>query len=43
MEAGLKAGYAETVLSGRWPSQDVQPEAEKTRRGMLLELPALEF
>ncbi|MCD6188487.1 MAG: metallophosphoesterase family protein [Desulfuromusa sp.] len=31
--AGLKAGYAETLLSGLWPSMDVLPAAERARRG----------
>jgi predicted phosphodiesterase len=43
MEAGLRAGYAETVLSGLWPSEDVLPEKEKTLRGLPLNPPPLFF
>lgn len=31
--AGLKCGYAESLMTGLWPSMDVLPNAEKTRRG----------
>jgi len=32
-EAGLQAGYAETLVTGLWPSMDVLPDSEKARRG----------
>lgn len=32
-EAGLKSGYAETMVTGLWPSMDVLPPSEKARRG----------
>ncbi len=35
--AGLKSGYAETVLNGLWPSEDVLPELEKKQRGKALQ------
>lgn len=32
-EAGLQPGYAEALVTGLWPSMDVLPAAEKSRRG----------
>jgi predicted phosphodiesterase len=32
-EAGLTAGYAETLVTGLWPSMDLLPAVEKARRG----------
>lgn len=32
--AGLPAGYAEALASGRWPSQGVLPEAERSATGV---------
>ena len=32
-EAGLQAGYAETLATGLWPSMDILPAAEQARRG----------
>ncbi len=36
IEVGLTSGYAETILSGLWPSEDVLPVAEKRNRGKAL-------
>ena len=41
--AGLKAGYAETLLTGLWPSMDVLPAAEKARRGEPIEMQPLVY
>ena len=35
--AGLQCGYAETIISGLWPSEDVLPAAEKQQRGVALQ------
>ncbi|MDA3904324.1 MAG: metallophosphoesterase family protein [Desulfuromusa sp.] len=32
-EAGLQSGYAKTLVTGLWPSMDVLPVAERSRRG----------
>jgi hypothetical protein len=39
--AGLKAGYAEAVLSGLWPIEEVLLSKEKSRRGKPLVLRSL--
>jgi hypothetical protein len=39
--AGLSEGYATALCSGRWPSEDVLPPAERQARGMRLTPPAL--
>jgi len=39
--AGLSEGYAETLLSGLWPSLDVLPPAEKKKQGERIQLPDL--
>lgn len=39
--AGLTAGYAETISSGLWPSEDVLPAAERSARGQALQLAPL--
>jgi len=36
--AGLKSGYAETLLNGLWPSMDVLPATEQSNRGKPIEL-----
>ena len=41
--AGLKAGYAETLLTGLWPSMDVLPAAERARRGESIEMRPLVY
>lgn len=41
--AGLKSGYAETLLTGLWPSMDVLPAAERARRGEAIEIGALVY
>ncbi len=41
--AGLKSGYAETLKSGLWPSEDVLPDTEKARRGQPLVLNPIVF
>ena len=43
LEAGLAAGYADTLISGLWPSEDVLPVVEKGNRGKALDLPLLMF
>ena len=40
-EAGLQSGYAETLVSGIWPSQDILPTKERSQKGKSLTLPAL--
>jgi hypothetical protein len=40
-EAGLQSGYAETLVSGIWPSQDILPTKERSQKGKSLMLPAL--
>ena len=32
-KAGLKSGYAETMVTGLWPSMDILPASEKAQRG----------
>jgi len=32
-EAGLAKGYADALLSGLWPSQDVLPDIEQSQQG----------
>lgn len=41
--AGLCRGYADTLLSGLWPSMDVLPEEERGRRGMTIALEEIVF
>jgi predicted phosphodiesterase len=43
LDAGLVSGYADTLLSGLWPSEDVLPAEEKMNRGKALELEPLSF
>lgn len=43
LNAGLKSGYAETFLTGLWPSMDVLPDAERARCGEPIEMESLEF
>ncbi len=38
VQAGLAGGYADALLSGRWPSLDILPETEKRAQGIRLEL-----
>lgn len=35
---GLTTGYADAIVSGLWPSEDVLPVAEKKNRGNALDL-----
>ena len=42
-EAGLKSGYAETLVSGIWPSQDILPPEERSQKGTALSLAALQL
>ncbi|MEA3363809.1 MAG: metallophosphoesterase family protein [Thermodesulfobacteriota bacterium] len=39
--AGLKSGYAETLLTGLWPSMDVLPATERSRQGEPIEMRSL--
>jgi len=41
--AGLSAGYADTMISGLWPSEDILPDVEKKNRGKALSLAPLLF
>ncbi len=41
--AGLNSGYADAIMSGLWPSEDVLPYAEKRLRGKALTLEPLTF
>jgi predicted phosphodiesterase len=41
--AGLANGYADALLSGRWPSMDVLPGDERRRQGVALQVPPLRF
>jgi predicted phosphodiesterase len=41
--AGLKSGYAETILNGLWPSEDVLPNQDKKQRGKALQPAPLRF
>jgi len=41
--AGLKAGYAETLLTGLWPSMDILPAAEREQRGRPLAIADLVY
>lgn len=43
LKAGLASGYADTIISGLWPSEDVLPDPEKRNRGKALELPSIMF
>ena len=43
LDAGLVSGYADTLISGLWPSEDVLPVAEKKNRGHTLEIEPLIF
>jgi hypothetical protein len=43
LKAGLTSGYADTIISGLWPSEDVLPAAEKKNRGKALHLPPIIF
>jgi len=43
LSAGLSSGYADTMTSGLWPSEDVLPVAEKSNRGKALILPPILF
>jgi len=36
LEAGLAMAYADTLINGLWPSEDVLPGEEKSRRGKAL-------
>ncbi len=40
-ETGLDGGYADSLLNGRWPSQQVLPEVERQQQGQRLKLPDL--
>ncbi len=37
LDAGLEPGYAEALVSGRWPSLDILPPAERAATGQRLE------
>jgi len=41
--AGLKAGYAETLLTGLWPSMGVLPAAERAQRGKPIKIEPLVY
>ncbi|MFC1779202.1 metallophosphoesterase family protein [Thermodesulfobacteriota bacterium] len=43
LDAGLVNGYADTLISGLWPSEDVLPVEEKKNRGKALEIEPLIF
>ena len=43
LDAGLVNGYADTLISGLWPSEDVLPAEEKMKRGKALEVEPLSF
>ena len=43
LDAGLVNGYAEALISGLWPSEDVLPIEEKKNRGNDLEIEPLIF
>ena len=43
LDAGLVNGYADTLISGLWPSEDVLPAEEKKNRGKALEIEPLNF
>jgi predicted phosphodiesterase len=43
LDAGLVSGYADTLISGLWPSEDVLPVEEKKNRGKALEVELLSF
>lgn len=40
---GLTTGYADAIVSGLWPSEDVLPDAEKVNRGKALALQPIIF
>ena len=41
LAAGLEPGYAEALVSGRWPSLDMLPDPERAAGGIRLESPEL--
>jgi predicted phosphodiesterase len=43
LKAGLTSGYADTIINGLWPSEDVLPIAEKKNRGKALNLQPIMF
>jgi predicted phosphodiesterase len=43
LDAGLVSGYADTLIRGLWPSEDVLPAEEKKNRGNTLEIEPLSF
>jgi len=43
LDAGLVNGYADTLISGLWPSEDILPVEEKKNRGKALEIEPLIF
>ena len=43
LAAGLVSGYAETLIKGLWPSEDVLPVEEKKKSGKALEIEPLSF
>jgi hypothetical protein len=43
LDADLVNGYADTLISGLWPSEDVLPVEEKKNRGNALEIEPLIF
>jgi predicted phosphodiesterase len=43
LRAGLTSGYADTIINGLWPSEDVLPVAEKKNRGKALNLQPIMF
>lgn len=43
LNAGLTSGYADTIINGLWPSEDVLPAAEKRNRGKALNLQPIMF
>jgi len=40
---GMETAYAETLLTGLWPSMDVLPECERHQRGQRLTVPFMRF
>jgi len=42
-KAGLKSGYAETIVTGLWPSMDILPQAEKAQRGKAISMKDLVY
>jgi predicted phosphodiesterase len=43
LAAGLEPGYAEALVSGRWPSLDILPNSERAAGGQRLEPPGLHW